>query len=636
MMISNEKIAELVYSYTRKVAGVDVQPTTRFEDVGVDPRVVMTEVENLYLWNDSEEEIKSLPVATVGELINYMTNSIEVGKIFTLDETKEAYQKALDELKSRGSVLSVYQDGKIVENLFKDGHDSDSIKQAVSELSPIANQPGKFSMGYANNLVDKSRAVLEAVIEINNLDINLQVDKSAKLQDKLDALLKAPGLPKGYGDPTSIPHLEYANAEYRIYAKDLMNNGQSLNSEFDIKIAGKMLRAGYPADITQRAIIAASPVAQQPIRNPERYAKYAVDKALDLQKKREKRLEEIDANYDKAARSYVDKVQAIQAANPEREYTSYWDGRVVADMFREGTARENIQKAVKELSPLAASLQEEKKVSPERYANRIVYQVLQSIERQHAAQYKDVTGIEERLKSDPTLVSATEAYQYSLKSYIDKEAIPNAFVDTQIAKGMLTQEYSQEEIQKALIEASPVAIEPGRTPERYANSIAEQAVEQLKKQQQILQERQLKEQAAPSVEAVHETQLSNDSPNGVKAPINEIQKPGVANESPEYLHRLEAIQQQTAKPHSLTERYRSEFKRIVGDNPSKNLIQNADKAVATALLSSNEYNSSKIQETIQKNSPEAVKSKTYASDLIKSIKTPAFKKEMEQNQEMVR
>lgn len=96
--------------------------------------------------------------------------------------------------------------------------------------------------------------------------------------------------------------------------------------------------------------------------------------------------------------------------------------------------------------------------------------------------------------------------------------------------------------------------------------------------------------------------------------------------------RLDAIQKET-KNATLPECYRSEFKGFLKSGLTYDAI---DKKVTEKLLLSGKYTSYRIRDVVQKHSPVAVNEKKYGATLVKSIMTPAFKKELEKIREIAR
>lgn len=428
---------------------------------------------------------------------------------FSLDETKEAYQNLFMEA-TQNSVtnLTSYQDGKIAERLVSQGHDDEFIKAAIAELSPIANEQGKFPIGYASHLVESSKEVLAAIAFIKST--NNQIDEALAADNIVDSIKRLSEISQNH--PGVMAYI--VEAQNQMTA----NPDIKLNAAFDTGISYKLLKNGHPVDSIKEAIELASPIAKEPGRNPINYAKYIVTKIEEKLDRLHEFQAKIDNEYDQTAEAYIKKIQSVQEANPSRVLNNYWDGQISLDLVRSGHEPENIRRVLREISPVAQKLSQEKNVLPEKYANRIVYQFQNVLQREDAARFIEP-------KDDlAKLGSPIEEYKHHLKTYLDGETIPNNFIDTQISKAMLQDKYIAEDIQKAILEASPVAVEPGRTAEHYSQKIIEQAVEQLERQYQITAEREVLKtiESAPRIEDLGNAPKTEDLYNAyAKVAISE-------------------------------------------------------------------------------------------------------------------
>lgn len=362
---------------------------------------------------------------------------------YSVDETVEAYTRGREAFATEypTGIFNSYQDGKLIEKLLRAGHDPELLKQVVAEHSTVANQPGKYAIGYAQNAVTKSLEVVKAIQQLQ------------ELQDALPPNLR----------------------DYKQFANELLvkEAAAKMTASFDIRIAGKMLDAGHTLEQIQEAVSLTSPIAKEPGRHSGNYAKYIIQQAAERQVLYQKRQQKLDANYDKAVSEYLRQAQNIIEANPERELNNYWDGRIAAEMLVKGYEKENVIKAIAEISPAALKLHQDKGLESGIYAKSIVYHALESLKRQEAAY-----SLPERTPID---ASPVLEYQYQLKAILDNAGTPNQFVDTQIAKAMLVQQIQENDIINALYEASPVASAPGRISDRYAAMVVQNAKELLEK-----------------------------------------------------------------------------------------------------------------------------------------------------------
>ncbi len=407
------------------------------------------------------QKLHSIFVNHVGP-INKSIDKEDLKMDFTVDQTQKAYQEALASITGE---LNQYREGKLVEGLLRDGHAVESLKQAIAKNSPLANAEGKLPMGYATHMVNRSSEVLQTLNEVK--DVKTIVDARSAYQMALQ---------KQLDDPTV-----------------------KLNSSLDSKIAAGLIRNGYSLEEVQSAIASASPIAREAGRSVDNYSKYVVEQAVVRNEKYAAHQNDLVENYPATASEYISRMEKARealASSPGKEITSFNDGQIVSDMLKSGCPRDNVIKAVSEISPVAYKLQEEKGVSSDKYARGVVLRVEESIGREEKIDQVGLMPSEGQNVLDYLKVanpaSAMEAYLYSAKHYMshNPEAHHNAFVDAQISHPLL-QKYPAEEIQKAVSEMSPAAIQPGRNAENYGEFVVNKVRETIQKDNITLAERKL-------------------------------------------------------------------------------------------------------------------------------------------------
>lgn len=352
--------------------------------------------------------------------------------------------------------LSDYHEGLIAKKLLRANLSPDDIVEAISTQSPIANQPGKFAYGYASGILQKSINSIEAEDNIKN------IDRSIDMAGSLEVI------------------------EYRQLAKNQLDKEEKINAAFDTKIAAKMLQLGFHEKEVRDAIMEASPIAREAGRNQENYASYITKKAVERKERYVEKLKSIEATYDQTIEEYLARAENVRAAYPDQTYGNFQDGRIAIEMLRQGYFKDNIERAIAEISPVAAKLAHEKELPPERYAKSIVYRATQNIKKMEDIEnlpqpQNDISQVDYLSSVQPQ--SAIQAYQYTMKYFMTQnpDANLNTFVDTQITKSLLSQ-YTKAEVEAAIISASPIAVLPGRNTERYVASVIHQASEQLDRQ----------------------------------------------------------------------------------------------------------------------------------------------------------
>lgn len=388
-----------------------------------------------------------------------LTADYAKSKIPDIQDAEKAYLGLLESFKADNPSLkmSLYQEGKFAQALLQDGYDSNLIKQAIVAHSPLANEPGKFSMGYANNVITKSEAVIDRINTIKNW---VETPNSANV----------------------ITEKQLIENDYIILAQQhLQEPANKITPAVDIEIAGKLLHKWEEIENVGHAIQEVSPVAQEAGRNPEGYEKFIKMRLQERQQKHDDRLKNLEAKYEKTAHEYIRQIETWEKANPDYDFESYQDGRIAMDMLQKGHERENVQRALSEISPVAAKLNEERGVEANKYGASVAFHAAEEIKRLHelsSLPEPDGKSLSDYLRDNEAGSSAEKAYLYALKHYTDKypgEKL-NLSTDIQVAKSIAPQ-FSQEEIQKAVLEKSPIAIQTGRYTERYVEHVTSKAMQ---------------------------------------------------------------------------------------------------------------------------------------------------------------
>lgn len=173
---------------------------------------------------------------------------------------------------------------------------------------------------------------------------------------------------------------------------------------------------------------------------------------------------------------YQELIAGISKGNDPANLDVYQDGKVIRMLLEQNHSPENIRQAVIDFSPVANRQATEKQPQtfPPGYATNLINQAQNVIQA--------INDIKEFNAPKDVKLDAFSEYKNMAKWHLaQKDASLNSHMDADIAFRMLQRGHSPLNIEKALLEMSPVAREAGRSTENYSKYVVETAVQNREK-----------------------------------------------------------------------------------------------------------------------------------------------------------
>lgn len=237
----------------------------------------------------------------------------------------------------------------------------------------------------------------------------------------------------------------------------------------DQKIGLNLLRVGHSLEEIQRVLLQKSPYAKN-IQNQIFVQRYCDDILENLQYQK---ISKPGQDYELAKKLYIEKAEAIQKKyDGYKTYNEFQEGKVIVSMMMEDCIDTVTLKNVL----LKCSKQEG--ITPESVTN--IIGLCENVKNS----YQEIQSVKSSVPKNVADLYRIFARKYMMDT---NTKILSGKDDRTIIKNLLLHGLSPEDITKALTQASPVAIEPGRKKEIYVSAILAAALDE--KQQKNVREK---------------------------------------------------------------------------------------------------------------------------------------------------